>query len=355
MPRLGVGQAVTHVDIVCRDEVGAASGDIHLQGLVSAKLLGLEHFSPLHVRLKRPLVAFQTEDGVLLAVRTEHVNPYLVSHMGLNDRGHRIGLACGEVGILKINLVFLSPPSQGFNAVVDSRQPRALFGVRHEGGADDVILILEEEGGVSVVGLTLVLGNGGVDHHVRAPAVLQGDIPASGRIVVPGTTGPNDDGAVKPIAHILGHVTPVGDHGRRLAILGMGVERVGVGLTRGHGLVTLVVAQVDPQRIVGVIGKHVSVDRSPTALEPVGELDLDDISDIGADDEWIGHLLARLGRRHLLIKHVALAIGILSDDLPVGGLGLDGGRSQRVQVDGQVDGRDIEGLDRRVIRPELLG
>ena len=152
-----------------------------------------------------------------------------------------------------------------------------------------------------------------------------------------------------------GNVSPIAHQSSGLAVFRMSIKRVSSRFTWSNSLVTLVVAKIDPERILGIVGKHVGMERSPALLEPVGKLDLDDVPDVGTQHEWMWRQCARLCRRHFLVKDVTFALRIFGDDLAFGLLGLDDRWCQRIEIHWEINRGDIEGLDRRIVGIELLG
>src|SRR5262245_64161431 len=99
--------------------------------------------------LQWPAVSLQAENVRLLAEGNKEVEPYSVAREGLEQRRRRVTMddAAEERGGI---LVDCEPPCQGFLPVVQPYHPADLLMVRHLGGADHFIFILEEEGEATV-------------------------------------------------------------------------------------------------------------------------------------------------------------------------------------------------------------
>src|SRR3989338_9937692 len=86
--------------------------------------------------------------------------------------------------------------------VIHARQARHVLHVGHEARADDVVLILEEEGHIPVVALPDVLRQACIYDHIGPPAVLLRDVLAGRRGPVLGTLRPDNNRPEEPVPRI---------------------------------------------------------------------------------------------------------------------------------------------------------
>ena len=259
MSRLRIGQPcigpheVSHLTI--RAARTAADEDIEDLGpgvLHDADLVGAGH-----VGFDRPFMAFDRKHPVLFAVRADHMDTDRVTGMRLDQRRHRIFRLVHHAGLenLAQRAALLLTELIGFRAVVDRRQPGHVLHIGHERGADDIVLVLEEKGHVTVVPLADVLRQTGVDNDVSSPGILLRHIRTGHRIAILRPARTDHDGAVQSVARIHDDVATVPHQRRRFLVRRMCVIGISAALARGHRLIAGIVADVQALAVSRIEGQ----------------------------------------------------------------------------------------------------
>lgn len=91
------------------------------------------------------------------------------------------------------------PEFIGLGAIIDTGQARGVLHVRHETRAENVVLILEEQRRIPLVGPSFVSRNRPVDQHVGNPTVLRAQVRPGFRVTVLRAFGSDDDGAEEAV------------------------------------------------------------------------------------------------------------------------------------------------------------
>src|SRR5262249_45046727 len=118
-----------------------------------------------------------------------------VSHAGLEDFPQRAPL---------LYSVWIR-----LRTVVHTDEAGHVLNIRHKTGADDIVLVLEEERRVPIVRPQLVSRDGSVDNYIRYPAILVGEIRSGFGVAVLRTFRSNDHGSEQAVTRIDHHITPI--------------------------------------------------------------------------------------------------------------------------------------------------
>src|SRR5262245_28341540 len=150
-PCLPIGLTVIAIEVVAGKATGPAGAvsQGEAQRLHPAHQDCGEQVTPLPARLERPSMTLQTEDMRLLAGREENVNPHGIADEGLKERGSRAAMDLAAEDPRRVP-VLREPLSERICPVVEADDAPDVLEVRHDGRADDHVLILDEEGEVAI-------------------------------------------------------------------------------------------------------------------------------------------------------------------------------------------------------------